>query len=73
MTAEPVGGACRRTAEQQDKLKAWITATLPRRACRDQGMDLAGDTALTIRASRRVSRFYIALSMEHRKPTVISR
>ena len=66
------GGACRLTVEQQDKLKAWITETLPRTTReiggwieRECGVDYQGRSGLVALLHR--------LGMEHRKPTAISR
>ena len=66
------GGACRLTAEQQDRLKAWIGATLPRTTreigawiWRECGIDYEGRSGLIALLHR--------LGMEHRKPTAISR
>jgi transposase len=66
------GSACRLSGEQQDKLKAWITATLPRTtheigACIEQECDITyqGRSGLIALLRR--------LSMEHRKPKAVSR
>ncbi len=62
------GSACRLSDEQQDKLKAWITATLPRttRAVgawieRECGIEYASRSGLIALLHR--------LGMEHRKPS----
>ena len=66
------GGACRLRVEQQDKLKAWITETLPRTTReiggwieRECGVDYPGRSRLVALLHR--------LGREHRKPTAISR
>ena len=66
------GGACRLTTEQQDKLKAWVAATLPRTTReiggwieRDCGVEYQGRSGLVALLRR--------LGMEHRKPKAISR
>ena len=66
------GSACRLSGEQQDKLKAWITETLPRntRAIgawieRECGIGYQGRSGLIALLHR--------LGMEHRKPKQVSR
>src|SRR5271166_3346064 len=66
------GGACRLTAEQRDRLTAWITEALPRTGreigawiARECGIEYAGRSGLNALLHR--------LGMEHRKPTAISR
>ena len=49
------GGACRLTAEQQDKLKAWIAATLPR-TTREVGAWIARAAACPAAAPTRPQR-----------------
>ena len=66
------GGACRLSAEQQDRLKVWIAETLPRTTNevgawieRECGIEYQGRSGLIALLHR--------LGMEHRKPKGISR
>jgi transposase len=66
------GGACRLTAEQQDKLKAWIAATLPR-TTREVGAWIARECAIDYQTRSGLIALLHRLDMEHRKPKAISR
>ena len=66
------GGACRLSPEQQEKLKAWVSETLPRTTnqvgawiAEEFGIDYQGRSGLIALLHR--------LGMEHRKPKAISR
>lgn len=66
------GGVCRLTAEQQDKLKAWITATLPR-ATNRVGAWIARECGIEYQSRSGPIALLHRLGMEHRKPKAISR
>jgi transposase len=66
------GGACRLTAQHQDKLKAWITETLPR-TTRAVGAWIAGECGIEYQTRSGLIALLHRLGMEHRKPTAISR
>jgi transposase len=66
------GGACRLTAEQQDTLKAWIAATLPR-TTREVGAWIAREYGIEYQTRSGLIALLHRLDMEHRKPTAISR
>ena len=66
------GGACRLTAEQQDKLKAWISETLPR-TTRAVGAWIARECGIEYQTRSGLIALLHRLGMEHRKPTAISR
>ena len=66
------GGACRLTVEQQDKLKAWITETLPR-STRAVGAWIARECDVVYESRSGLIALLHRLGMEHRKPKAISR
>src|SRR5258708_23435457 len=66
------GGACRLTAPQQDKLKAWISETLPR-TTRAIGAWIAQEYDIEYQTRSGLIALLHRLGMEHRKPTAISR
>ncbi len=66
------GGACRLTAEQQDRLTAWITETLPR-TTREVGAWIAGECGIEYQGRSGLIALLHRLGMEHRKPKAISR
>jgi transposase len=66
------GGSCRLTAEQQDKLKAWIAATLPR-STRAVGAWIAREYGIEYQTRSGLIALLHRLGMEHRKPKAISR
>src|SRR5208283_1807136 len=66
------GGSCRLTAEQQDKLKAWIAAALPR-TTREVGAWIARECGIEYQTRSGLIALLHRLDMEHRKPKAISR
>jgi len=66
------GGACRLTGEQQDKLKAWISRTLPR-TTRQIGAWIAAEFGIEYQTRSGLIALLHRLGMEHRKPKAISR
>jgi len=66
------GGACRLTTEQQDKLKVWIAATLPR-STREVGAWIAHEYGIEYQTRSGLIALLHRLDMEHRKPKAISR
>ena len=66
------GGACRLTAEQQERLTAWVTATLPRTS-REIGAWIALETGIEYEGRSGLIALLHRLGMEHRKPKAISR
>ena len=66
------GGACRLTAEQQDRLRAWITETLPR-TTREVGAWIARECDHEYQGRSGLIALLHRLGMEHRKPQAISR
>jgi transposase len=66
------GGTCRLTVAQQDKLKAWITETLPR-TTRAVGAWIAAECGIEYQTRSGLIALLHRLGMEHRKPTAISR
>jgi len=66
------GGSCRLTAEQQDKLKAWIGTALPR-TTREVGAWIAADCGIEYQTRSGLIALLHRLGMEHRKPKAISR
>jgi transposase len=66
------GGSCRLTAEQQDKLKAWIGETLPR-TTRQIGAWIAHEFGIDYQSRSGLIALLHRLGMEHRKPRAISR
>ena len=66
------GGICRLTVEQQDKLKAWITETLPR-TTRQVGAWISSEFGIEYQTRSGLIALLHRLGMEHRKPKAISR
>jgi len=66
------GGTCRLTAEQQEKLKAWIAETLPR-STRAVGAWIAAECGIEYQTRSGLIALLHRLGMEHRKPKAISR
>ena len=63
---------CRLTAEQRDRLTAWITEALPRTS-REIGAWIAREYGLEYEGRSGLIALLHRLGMEHRKPTAISR
>jgi transposase len=66
------GGRCRLSTEQQDKLKAWIAATLPR-TTREVGGWITRECGVDYQTRSGLIALLHRLGMEHRKPKAISR
>ncbi len=66
------GGACRLSEEQQDKLKAWITETLPR-TTREVAAWIEKECDLAHQGRSDLIPLLHRLGMEHRKPKAVSR
>ena len=66
------GGVCRLTAEQQDRLTAWITEMLPR-TTREVGAWIARECGIEYEGRSGLLALLHRLGMEHRKPKAISR
>ena len=66
------GSACRLTAEQQDALKTWIAATLPR-TTREVGAWISRACGIAYQTRSGLIALLHRLDMEHRKPKAISR
>src|SRR5208337_3509207 len=66
------GGACRLTGEQQDKLKAWISETLPR-STREIGAWIERECGIAYQGRSGLIALLHRLGMEHRKPKAVSR
>ena len=66
------GGACLLTVEQQDRLKVWISATLPR-TTREVGAWIARECGIEYQTRSGLIALLHRLDMEHRKPKAISR
>ena len=66
------GGACRLNEEQQDKLKAWIGATLPR-TTREVGAWIEKECGIEYQGRSGLIALLHRLGMEHRKPKTVSR
>jgi transposase len=66
------GGACRLTAEQQDKLKSWIADALPR-STREVGAWIERECGVEYQTRSGLIALLHRLGMEHRKPKAISR
>ena len=66
------GGACRLSAAQQERLKAWISETLPR-STREVGAWIARDSGIDYQGRSGLIALLHRLGMEHRKPQAISR
>lgn len=65
------GRACRLSDEQQDKLKAWITETLPR-TTREVGAWTEQECGIAYQGRSGLTVLLHRLGMEHRKPMVVS-
>jgi transposase len=63
--------ACRLSDEQQDKLKAWITETLPR-TTREVGAWIETECGITHESRSGLIALLHRLGMEHRKPKAVS-
>ena len=66
------GSACRLSEEQQDKLKAWITDTLPR-TTREVGAWIEKECGIEYQGRSGLVALLHRLGMEHRKPKTVSR
>jgi len=66
------GSACRLSDEQQDKLKAWITETLPR-STRAIGAWIKQECGIEYQGRSGLIALLHRLGMEHRKPKAVSR
>jgi transposase len=66
------GSACRLSDEQQDKLKAWITETLPR-TTRAIGAWIEQECGIAYQGRSGLIALLHRLGMEHRKPKAVSR
>jgi transposase len=66
------GSACRLSEEQQDKLKAWITETLPR-TTREIGAWIETEYGIEYQGRSGLIALLHRLGMEHRKPKAVSR
>jgi hypothetical protein len=71
-TSATKGGTCRLNIDQQDKLKAWIAATLPR-TTREVGAWIARECAIEYQTRSGLVALLHRLGMEDRKPKAISR
>jgi len=66
------GSACRLSEDQQDKLKAWITETLPR-TTREVGAWIEKECGIEYQGRSGLIALLHRLGMEHRKPKTVSR
>jgi transposase len=66
------GSACRLSEEQRDKLKAWITETLPR-TTREVGAWIEKEYGIEYQGRSGLVALLHRLGMEHRKPKTVSR
>jgi transposase len=66
------GSACRLREEQQDKLPAWITETLPR-TTREIGAWIEKECGIEYQGRSGLIALLHRLDMEHRKPKAVSR
>jgi transposase len=66
------GSACRLTSEQQDKLKVWVSETLPR-TTREIGAWIEKECAVEYQGRSGLIALLHRLGLEHRKPKVVSR
>src|ERR1700741_4389496 len=66
------GGACRLSEEQQEKLKAWISETLPR-TTREVGAWIEKKCGIDYQGRSGLIALLHRLGMEHRKPKTVSR
>jgi transposase len=65
------GSACRLSDQQQDRLKAWITETLPRTTC-EVGAWIEKEFAISYESRSGLVALLHRLGMEHRKPKAVS-
>src|SRR5450755_4631290 len=65
------GGACRLSEAQQDKLKAWVTETLPR-TTREVGAWIETECGIEYQGRSGLIALLHRLDMEHRKPKAVS-
>src|ERR1700729_2704248 len=65
------GSACRLSDAQQDKLKAWITATLPR-TTREVGAGIETECGVTYDSRSGLIALLTRLGMEHRETKALS-
>jgi transposase len=66
------GSACRLSPEQQDKLKAWISETLPR-TTREIGTWIEREYGIDYQTRSGLIALLHRLDMEHRRPKTVSR
>ena len=66
------GSACRLSEAQQDRLKAWITETLPR-TTREVGAWIETECGIAYQSRSGLIALLHRLEMEHRKPQSVSR
>jgi transposase len=66
------GSACRLNDQQQDRLKAWITETLPRTTCA-VGAWIEKECGIVYESRSGLIALLHRLGMEHRKPKAVSR
>jgi transposase len=66
------GGACRLTADQQEKLKAWVAETLPRTTCH-VGAWIEAAFGIAYQTRSGLIALLHRLGLEHRKPKALSR
>ena len=66
------GSACRLSEVQQDRLKAWITETLPR-TTREVGAWIETECGIAYQSRSGLIALLHRLEMEHRKPQAVSR
>ncbi len=66
------GGVCRLSEDQQEKLKAWITETLPR-TTREVGAWIEQEFGIEYESRCGLVALLHRLGMEHRKPKTVSR
>ena len=67
-----IAGACRLSEEQEDKLKAWISDTLPR-TTREVGAWIEKEYGIAYQGRSGLIALLHRLGMEHRKPKTVSR
>jgi transposase len=65
------GSACRLSDAQQDRLKTWIAATLPR-TTREIGAWIEAECGITYESRSGLIALLHRLGMEHRKPKAVS-
>lgn len=65
------GRSCQLTAEQQDKLKAWVAQTLPR-TTREVGAWIEREFAIVYESRSGLIALLHRLGLEHRKPQAVS-